>query len=708
MRRSTSALTNLLSGNGPAIQIHDHHFLLPAIPFSPNPLYLPRNKPAHRIQGKHTAMSHTRSARTRRKTILLATVTTCITLTAAFTTARAAQSDPLLVQTGNDIPAHVSYPTDRRDYIKRVEMIPMRDGVKLYTVIVIPKNARAAPVLLTRTPYNAKERANRTPDALTMRNLLPQGDDVFVEGGYIRIFQDIRGKYGSEGDYVMTRPPRGPLNPTNTDETTDAWDTIEWLTKHVPESNGRVGMTGSSYEGFTVVMALLDPHPALKAAAPESPMVDGWMGDDWFHYGAFRLSSLDYFPAQMSGRGEGDGIPRVDRDDYTNFLKAGSTEDFARQAGLDQLPFWQRILAHPAWDAFWQGQALDHFIANHKPTVPMLWEQGLWDQEDMWGAIHSWQALQDKFPGTVPNTLVMGPWRHSGVNYNGSTLGPLAFEGDTAEQYRRTVFRPFFDQYLKPGAPAVSMPAAIIYNTGLQRWDRYAKWPLACEKDCAAPLKPLYLDSHNSLSFSRPAADTADSYLSDPAHPVPFLHRPFAFSESNRWKPWLVQDQREADSRPDVLTYETAPLTEPVTVSGVPVADLYAATTGTDADWVVKLIDVNLPTTADTPDMGGYELPVSMDIFRGRYRKSFEQPSPVPANSTEHYRFTLPAVNHVFAKGHRIMIQIQSSWFPLYDRNPQRYVENIFKAQPADYIKATQSIHHGGAAATSILLPVVP
>lgn len=619
----------------------------------------------------------------------------------------AAPVDSNTVATGNDIPAHVTFPTAQRDYVKREVMIPMRDGVKLYTVIVVPKGAHDAPILLTRTPYNAKMRANRVPDAPTMRALLPQGDDVFVDGGYIRVFQDIRGKYGSEGDYVMTRPPRGALNPTNTDETTDAWDTIAWLVKNTPESNGRVGMTGSSYEGFTVVMALLDPHPALKVAAPESPMVDGWMGDDWFHYGAFRQGSLDYFTEQMTVRGEANTIPRVGLDDYTNFLAAGSAGAFATQAGLDQFPFWRRMKAHPAYDAFWQGQALDKLIAQRKPTVPMIWEQGLWDQEDMWGAIHSWQALRNAGIST-PNVLVMGPWRHSGVNYNGSSLGPLNFEGDTAEQYRRDVFRPFFDQYLKPGAPAALLPPAIIYNTGLQRWDRYENWPLACNTGCASGMKALYLTPDNGLSFSRPDSDGSDSYVSDPAHPVPFLPRPFNFGESARWKPWLVQDQREAESRPDVLTYETAPLDEPVAVSGVPVAQLYAATTGTDADWVVKLIDVNPPTTADRPEMGGYELPVSEDIFRGRYRKSFSQPSPIEANRVENYRFTLPPVNHVFAKGHRIMVQIQSSWFPLYDRNPQRYVANIFDATPADYVKATQSIHHGGASASAVILPVAP
>ncbi|MFT8711369.1 MAG: CocE/NonD family hydrolase [Komagataeibacter rhaeticus] len=617
------------------------------------------------------------------------------------------------VQTGSDIPAHVTFPTAARNYIKRDVMIPMRDGVKLHTVIVIPKDAANAPMLLTRTPYHASQRANRIPDAPDIRSILPQGDDAFVEAGYIRIFQDIRGKYGSEGDYVMTRPPRGPLNPTKTDETTDAWDTIEWLVHNVPQGNGRVGMLGSSYEGFTVVMALLDPHPALKVVAPESPMVDGWMGDDWYHYGAFRQAGLDYFTAQMTVRGEGSTIPRVDHDDYTNFLNAGSAARFAHDAGLDQFPWWQRMLAHPAYDAFWQQQALDHLLAQRKATVPMLWEQGLWDQEDMWGAIHSWQALQAAKPA-VPNVLVMGPWRHSQVNYNGSSLGPLQWNGDTASQFRHDVLRPFFDQYLRPGAAPVHLPQAIIYNTGENHWDYIDHWPKACEAHCTHPLQPFFMQAGQGLSTSRPGQSTQggqgmDQYISDPAHPVPFLPRPFAFpTDSDRWKTWLVQDQRFTESRPDVLTYETPVLTAPVRVSGVPVADLYAATTGSDADWVVKVIDVNPPTTADRPEMGGYELAVSMDIFRGRYRQGFDRPTAVTPGEITQYRFTLPAVNHVFEPGHRIMVQIQSSQFPLYDRNPQKFVPNILKADKADFITATQSIYRDPAHSSAVWLPVVP
>nr|WP_239021293.1 CocE/NonD family hydrolase [Novacetimonas cocois] len=616
----------------------------------------------------------------------------------------------LTVQTGNDIPAHVVFPDSARNYIKRDVMIPMRDGVKLHTVIVIPKGATQAPILLTRTPYHASARANRIPDAPDIRSILPQGDDTFVEGGYIRVFQDIRGKYGSEGDYVMTRPPRGPLNPTKTDETTDAWDTIEWLTHNVSESNGRVGMLGSSYEGYTVVMALLDPHPALKVAAPESPMVDGWMGDDWYHYGAFRQGGLDYFTMQMTERGSGKAIPRIDHDDYTNFLAAGSTEQFAHDAGLDQFPWWQRMLAHPAYDNFWQQQALDHLLAQRKATVPTLWEQGLWDQEDMWGAIHAWQVLQATTPA-VPNVLIMGPWRHSQVNYNGSSLGPLQWNGDTAAQFRHDVLRPFFDQYLRPGAASVHLPEAIIYNTGKNHWDYLDRWPLACDGHCPHPLQPFFVHAEHGLSTRQPDHEeqASDRYVSDPQHPVPFIARPFSFvSDSDRWKTWLVQDQRQAESRPDVLTYETPVLTTPVKVSGVPVADLYAATTGTDSDWVVKVIDVNPPTTADRPEMGGYELAVSMDIFRGRYRQDFAKPTAITPGQVTRYRFTLPAVNHVFEPGHRIMIQIQSSLFPLYDRNPQKFVPNILKAHKEDYTAATQDIYHDRAHPTAVWLPVVP
>jgi putative CocE/NonD family hydrolase len=609
-------------------------------------------------------------------------------------------------QQSSDIPKTFTAPIAGYDYVRREVMIPMRDGVKLYTVMVIPKGARNAPIVLTRTPYNASKRLARN-DSPHMLAVLPLADGVFGADGYIRVYQDVRGKYKSEGDYVMTRPVRGELNPSKVDHVTDAYDTIDWLVKNTPESNGRVGMIGSSYEGFTVVMALLDPHPALKVAAPESPMVDGWMGDDWFHYGAFRQINFDYVNEQTIQQGEGDSIQRDAYDDYEAFRRAGSAGAYARLHGLDQLPWAVRMMEHPGYDAFWQGQALDKLIAQHPPQVPTMWLQGLWDQEDMWGAIHCYLALKAKNQ-TDHNYLVMGPWFHSQVNREGYNLGPLRWDGDTTAQFRRDVLKPFFDQYLKTGAPKADTPPVLIYNTGENHWDRLRNWPLACEKDCPAPLKPIYLQADFGLGFDKPAAPgaAADSYVSDPSKPVPYVPRPVRFADSDRWRTWLVSDQRTVADRTDVLTYQSAVLTAPVRVGGAPIAELFAATTGTDADWVVKLIDVFPDEVPDQPEMGGYELPIAMDIFRGRYRESFERPSAIPSRQAQRYRFALPTVNHVFLPGHRIMVQIQSSWFPLYDRNPQSYVANIFFAKPADYVKATLSVFRAGDRASAVWLPV--
>ena len=620
----------------------------------------------------------------------------------------AAQTPPLTP----DIPAKFEPPRRDADFTKRVVMIPMRDGVKLYTVIVIPKGADRAPILLTRTPYNAANRATRN-DSPSMLATLPQGDEVFVADHYIRVFQDVRGKYGSEGDYVMTRPLKGPLNNSAVDHSTDAYDTIEWLVKNVPESNGRVGMLGSSYEGFTVVMALVNPHPALKVAAPMSPMVDGWMGDDWFHYGAFRQTNFDYFTSQTTARGSGTEIAREGRDDYENVRSAGSAGDFAKAAGLDQLPWWRKTAEHPAYDEFWGKQALDQTMAAQPLAVPTMWIQGLWDQEDMWGAIHSYLAVEPKDARNDRNYLVMGPWRHSGVNYEGSSLGPLKLNGDTALQFRRDVLKPFFDQYLKDGASKADTPPVFIYNTGENHWDRYQSFPLACASGCATPPTPLYLTAGFGLSFTAPAernqsAPAAfDEYVSDPAKPVPYLPRPVRFADGDAWRTWLLRDQRFVADRPDVLTYQTAALTEPLRVAGVPAVNLVASTSGSDSDWVVKLIDVYPDQVPDQPDMGGYQLAVSMDIFRGRYRESFAKPAAIASNTPLPYRFMLPAVNHVFLPGHRIMVQVQSTWFPLYDRNPQTFVPNIFFAKPGDYVKAVQRVYHAAGAPSAIDLPLI-
>ncbi|HEX4693150.1 CocE/NonD family hydrolase [Sphingomonas sp.] len=640
-----------------------------------------------------------------KKLALLPSLALAVALVVPAIAQDAPQTAPLWPRGDTDIPAKFTPPVDANaDYIKREVMIPMRDGTKLYTVIVIPKGAINAPIVLTRTPYNAAGRAHRT-DSASMLATLPLADEMFVRNGYIRVYQDIRGKYGSEGGYVTTRPVAGPLNPTKVDHTTDAYDTIDWLVNkaNLPQSNGKVGMIGSSYEGFTVVMALLNPHPALKVAAPQSPMVDGWMGDDWFHYGAFRLANIAWIGAQTGYKGNGKAPPTGGYDDYDNF-RTGSAGDWAKKSGYDQLPFWTRMSMHPAYDEFWSGQALDKLLAKNPSNVPTIWEQGLWDQEDMWGAIHSYEALRGAGQ-TSNNFIVMGPWRHSQINREGRSLGPFQWNGDTAAQYREDMILPLFNYYLKDGPP-VTPPAATIYNTGENHWDRFSDWPLACQQGCASPLTPIYLGGDGGLGFDSQAPG-GDSYVSDPAKPVPHLPRPVNFNDG-RWGDWLVQDQRSYDGRPDVMTYETPVLDKAVRVSGVPMADLFAKTTGTDGDFVVKVIDVFPAENASDPKMGGYQLAISLDIFRGRYRNSFSNPSPIPANQVQEYKFTLPAVNHVFEPGHRIMIQVQSSLFPLYDRNPQKYVPNIFYAQKGDYQKATVTIMRGGKTPSMVWLPVVP
>jgi hypothetical protein len=507
----------------------------------------------------------------------------------------------------------------------------------------------------------------------------------------------------------MTPPPIGPLNSSGIDDTTDAYDTIDWLVKNLSESNGKVGMIGSSYEGFTVVMALIHPHPALKVAAPESPMVDGWMGDDWFHYGAFRQNNLDYTLEQTAVQGQAPAIPREGRDDYTNYLKIGSAGDFARYGGLEQLPFWHRLEAHPAYDAFWQGQALDKIMAATPLNVPVMWLQGLWDQEDMWGGIHSYAAVEPKDTNNDRNFLVMGPWRHSQVNSTGFSLGPLMWDGNTTLQFRRDVLLPFFNQYLLDGAPKADTPPVLIYNTGENHWDRFKSWPLSCDQGCANKSRPIYLQANGTLSFDAPDSATSkfDEYVSDPSKPVPYRARPVVDSDDDAWRHWLIDDQRFVDGRPDVLTYVSEPLTTPLRISGAPEVNLYASTSGTDSDWVVKLIDVYPGTVPSQPAMGGYELSISLDIFRGRYRTSFEHPEAITADQPQLYRFGIPTVNHVFQPGHRIMVQIQSTLFPLYDRNPQKFVPNIFDAKPDDYQKATQRIWHTPGTASFISLPVV-
>ncbi len=598
------------------------------------------------------------------------------------------------------------------DYARRIAEIPMRDGVKLHTVILVPNGAKGAPILLTRTPYNA--------DALTTNlhstHLGPaiygydNATDVIVEDGYIRVIQDVRGKYGSEGDYVMNRPLRGPQNPTLVDHATDTYDTIDWLVKNVPESNGKVGIIGISYDGFTPLMALVKPHPALKCSVPMNPMVDGWMGDDWFHYGAFRQQGMPYIFEQEATRKNDEKYWRGHYDDYDMFLAAGSAGDLGKLHGLEQVGFWRKILEHPSYDAFWRDQAVDKLLAAEPLQVPVLLVDSLWDQEDIYGAIAVYKAIKPKDTGNDKVFLALGPWHHGQAIWDGSTLGALKFGSDTALTFRQEVLRPFLAQYLKDAAPRADIAPVTAFETGTNKWRKLPGWPSGCASGCTLKPTPLYLGAGGKVGFSAPAAGGTEfaEYVSDPAKPVPYRARPVTTSSTD-WAKWLVDDQREASGRTDVAVFVSGKLTAPVKISGQPIANLVASTSGTDSDWVVKLIDVYPDEVAAQPAMGGYQLMVAADILRGRYRESFETAKPIEAGKPLLYKFALPTANHVFLPGHRIMVQVQSSWFPLYDRNPQTFVPNIFWAKPGDYKSAVQRIYHSAAPgqASFVELPVV-
>ena len=608
----------------------------------------------------------------------------------------------------SETPAKLAPASDSFNYVRREAMIPMRDGVKLYTVILVPKGARNAPILLTRTPYSANQLTSHAASSHLGQILYgyDNATDVIVEGGYIRVVQDIRGKYGSEGDYVMNRPIHGPQNPTLIDESTDTYDTIDWLIKNIPETNGKVGILGISYDGFLPLMALVNPHPALKVSVPMNPMVDGWMGDDWFHNGAFREQNMPYIYEQEGTRSNDAKWWTSNFDDYDQYMQAGSAGELGRRHGLEQMGFWRKILDHPSYDAFWSDQAVDKVLGAQPLKVPVLLVHSLWDQEDIYGAMAVYKAIKPLDTGNDKVFLVMGPWHHGQEIEDADALGAIRFGSDTGTWFRQNVLRPFLDRCLKDDAPKTEIAPVTAFETGVNRWQSLPAWP-------AAPAtKPLYLEAGLKLGFTAPTSSEPafDEYVSDPAKPVPYRARPsqpIGYDAPMTWAQWLVDDQREASGRPDVLVFTTDVLTSPVHISGQPIANLVASTSGTDSDWVVKLIDVYPDEVASQPNLGGYQLPIAMDIFRGRYRESFANPKPIEPDKPVTYRFALPPVNHVFLPGHRIMLQVQSSWFPLYDRNPQTFVPNIFWAKPGDYQKATQRIYHAPGEASSIELPVV-
>jgi uncharacterized protein len=614
----------------------------------------------------------------------------------------------------SETPAKFQPVTDSFDYVRREVMIPMRDGVKLHTVILVPRGATHAPILLTRTPYDANKLTSHAQSS-HLASILQGYDnatDVIVNGGYIRVVQDVRGKYGSEGDYVMNRPLHGPLNPTPVDNATDTYDTIDWLVKNVPETNGKVGILGISYDGFLPLMALVNPHPALKVSVPMNPMVDGWRGDDWFHNGAFREQGMGYIYDQEATRDSHVKWWTSHFDMYDEFLQFGSAGELGRRHGLEQVGFWRKILEHPSYDAFWQEQAVDKVLAQEPLKVPVMLVHSLWDQEDIYGALAVYKAIKPRDTNSDKVFLVLGPWHHGQEIRDGSSLGDVKFNSDTALYFRERILAPFLAHYLKDDAPKADIAPVNAFETGTNRWLRLPAWPAGCASGCTVRPTPLYFDAGLKLSFTAPKAGDAafDEYVSDPARPVPFRLRPIDSDYSSHgksWSLWLADDQREFSSRTDVLSFVSEPLTAPVKISGQPVANLVASTSGTDSDWVVKLIDVYPDEVAAQPTMGGYQLMVSADILRGRYRESLETPKPITPGKPLAYRFALPAANHVFLPGHRIMVQVQSSWFPLYDRNPQTFVPNIFWAKPENYVKAVQRVYHAPGQASFIELPMV-
>jgi putative CocE/NonD family hydrolase len=610
----------------------------------------------------------------------------------------AAQASQSATALPSEIPEHFEADNGLFDYTREEVMIPMRDGVKLFTVIWKPKHPTAPmPIVITRTPYDAGSRQVYTgrPRSQTAAAAVPMPDAPLLEKGYIRVYQDIRGKHGSEGNYVMTLPPRGPLNPGPVDQSTDAYDSIDWLVKNVSGNNGRVGIIGVSYEGWTSLMALFDAHPALKAAIPMNAMVDGWVGDDWYHNGAFRQFSLEYVYRQTTVKGANE-IPMGSRDAYATYLRAGSANDMAKSRNMDQLPAWKKLIENPAYTQFWQAQAVDKLLARASVKVPTLIVHGLFDQEDNYGSPAVFEELQKQ---GSQHELVIGPWFHGQQDpwfhqYSGSHLGSLQFDSDTAHYFLYQVMLPFFEEHLRDKQPASPTPKVRAFETGTNQWRSYTQWPAP-----GVATKKVYLEPNGTLSFTAPdaKAESFDEYVSDPAKPVPYRVQPILPNDSHdtTWGQWLVDDQRPFESRPDVLTYVSEPLKEPVTLAGGIFAELHASTTGQDSDWVVKLIDAYPDEVPLTPELGGYQLMVSADILRGRYRESYEEAKPIKPNATLPYRVRMPHANHTFLPGHRIMVQVQSSWFPLYDRNPQTFVPNIAYASKDAYKKATQRIYHG-------------
>ena len=580
-------------------------------------------------------------------------------------------------------------------YTRVDAMIPMRDGVRLNTLIYSPTRPNEQfPILLLRTPYGI---GNATGSQLAAR--LPE----LTAEGFIIVQQDIRGRFKSEGQFVMLRQPRDPKDKNAVDESSDTYDTIEWLLKNVANNNRRVGIAGTSYGAWLSVMAMLDPHPALNAVVQQASPADMWIGDDFHHNGAFRLSyGFEYAYMMESSKEIADVSKVIDTfDTYDWYLKLGSLANVETKYFQGKIPSWRDFATRPDYDEFWKRQAFAPWL--NKVTAPILNVAGWWDQEDFYGPIKIYELLE-RHDKANQNFLVVGPWNHGGWSRGeGRKLGRIDFGSATAEHYRRNIMLPFLVHYLK-GKGSHGLPEALTFRTGVNEWTRHDAWP---PKQNVVERR-LYLQKDKGLSFDPPSTATLqsfDSYTSDPANPVPYRPRPIKLRSG--WSTWLVEDQRFVDHRPDVLSFVSEPLAEDVVVSGKVVANLFASTSGTDSDWIVKLIDVYPDKYEPDPEMGGFQLMIAGDVFRGRYLKSFEKPQPIPANTVQHYQIPFPANDHTFRKGHRIMVQVQSTWFPVIDRNPQRFVSNIFLAKDSDFQIVLQRVYRSSRYSSHIAVPVV-
>ncbi|MBV9156479.1 MAG: CocE/NonD family hydrolase [Acidobacteriaceae bacterium] len=587
---------------------------------------------------------------------------------------------------------NVSHVADQ--YEAKEIMIPVRDGINLHTIVYAPKTrSEPLPFLIHRSPYGWSAASQYIDSALS----------DLARDGYFLVFQDIRGRYKSEGKFVMQRPVRNAHNAKSIDEGTDAYDTIDWLVKHIPGNNGRAGIMGVSYGGWLTEMALIQPHSALKAASEQASPADMFLGDDFHHNGAFRLSYGFEYAAMMEAGNSSENFDFKQFDTYDWYLKLGPLREANARYLHRQRPTWNNFIAHPNYDEFWQKLAVQNYVGSGR--VPNLNVGGWFDQEDFAGPWRIFEASETPQSRRF-NYLVVGPWNHGGWSRGtGRRLQNIDFGSNTGEYFREKIQARWFAYWLKDkGAP--DLARIFLFETGLNEWRAYDQWPPR-----GVQHRKLYLHGSGEASFDAPSnADEAfDSFVSDPRRPVPYREPPIpqTYGGSKGWGTWLVDDQRFAETRPDVAVWETKPLQSDVRVAGDIIGDLFASTSGTDSDWIIKLIDVYPANVAEEPSMGGYELMIAADVLRGRFRNSFSKPEPVTPHQPVEYKLDLLSHDHMFRKGHRIMVQIQSTWFPLIDRNPQKFVPNIFEAADSDFQVATQAVFRSKTHPSAIVLPVI-